>query len=110
MSGTVGAVAWGAPVAIGSAYPPDFYVPTTAELRQATLRLGEAPRFEDRACTVAVAPTPLACVERFDRQSSEWGQWRFAHGLFAALDLAQDRARGAEILESWDPKDFTRVW
>jgi hypothetical protein len=42
--------------------------------------------------------------------ASEWGHWRFAHGLFAALDLAQDQARGAEILEDWNPKDFTRVW
>jgi hypothetical protein len=110
VAGTIGAVAWGAPMAIGSAYPPDFFVPTTAELRQAMLRLGEAARFEDRACTVAVAPTPLACVDRFDRPSDAWGHWRFAHGLFAALDLAQDRARGAEILESWNPEDFTRVW
>jgi hypothetical protein len=112
VAGTIGAVAWGAPTAIGSAYPPDFFVPTTAELRQATLRLGEAARFEDRACTVAVAPTPLACVDRFDRfdrPGDAWGHWRFAHGLFAALDLAQDRARGAEILESWNPEDFTRA-
>lgn len=110
VAGTVGAVAWGAPTAIGGAYPPDFYVPSSAVLRQATLRLGQAARFEDRACTVAVAPTPLVCAERFDRQSSEWGHWRFAHGLFAALDLAQDRSRGAEILADWNPKDFTRVW
>jgi hypothetical protein len=55
---------------VGSNYPPDFYVPTTGELRQATLRLGEAPRFADRACTVAVAPTPLVCVDRFLR--SDW--------------------------------------
>lgn len=110
VAGTVGAVAWGAPVVIGSVYPPDFYVPSAVELRQATLRLGEAPRYEERACTVAVAPTPLVCTHRFDRDSSEWGHWRFAHGLFAALDLAQDQARGAEILEDWNPKDFTRVW
>jgi hypothetical protein len=110
VAGTVGAVAWGAPVVVGSGYPPDFYVRSAVELRQATLRLGEAPRYEERACTVAVAPTPLACAQRFDRDSSEWGHWRFAHGLFAALDLAQDQARGAEILEDWNPKDFTRVW
>ena len=85
-------MAWGAPVVIGSVYPPDFYVPSAVNLRQATLRLGEAPRIEDRACTVAVAPTPLVCAQRFDRDSSEWGHWRFAHGLFAALDLAQDRS------------------
>jgi hypothetical protein len=93
---------------VGSNYPPDFYVPTTGELRQATLRLGEVPRFADRACTVAVAPTPLVCVGRFLR-SDQWGPWSFAHGLFAALDLAQDRARGAEILESWNPTEFARV-
>jgi hypothetical protein len=110
VAGTVGAVAWGAPVVIRSSYPPDFYIPSAAELRQATLRLGEAPRFEDRACTVAVAPTPLVCSRRFDRQSSDWGDWRFAHGLFAALDLARDRARGVEILDDWKPEDFTRVW
>lgn len=110
VAGTVGAAAWGAPVALGSAYPPDFFVPSAAELRQALLRLGEAPRFEERACTVAVAPTPLVCFERFDREGDEWGHWRFAHGLFAALDLATDRARGTDILADWEPKDFTRVW
>lgn len=110
VAGTVGAAAWGAPVVIGSAYPPDFYVPSAVELRQAQLRLGEAPRYEDRACTVAVAPTPVVCAQRFDRDSNEWGHWRFAHGLFAALDLAQDRARGAEILADWHPKEFVRVW
>lgn len=110
VAGTVGAAAWGAPLTIGGTYPPDFYVPSAAELRQATLRLGEAARFEERACTVAVAPTPLVCGERFERDSDEWGHWRFAHGLFAALDLAQDRARGSEILADWEPKAFTRVW
>lgn len=110
VAGTVGAVAWGAPVAVGSAYPPDFYVPGANELRRATLRLSEATRFEDRACTVAVAPTPLVCTRRHRRKSVEWGQWWFAHGLFVALDLAQDQARGAEILADWQPEDFTRVW
>lgn len=110
VAGTVGAAAWAAPLAIGSAYPPDFYVPSTTHLRQATLRLGEASRFEERACTVAVAPTPLVCVDRFELGSGEWDRWRFAHGLFAALDLAQDRARGAETLADWNPADFTRVW
>jgi len=110
VAGTVGAAAWGAPLAIGGAFPPDFYVPSASDLRQATLRLGEAARFEERVCTVAVAPTPLVCLARFDRATKEWGRWRFAHGLFAALDLAQDKARGAEILADWNPTDFARVW
>jgi hypothetical protein len=110
VAGTVGAAVWEAPVAIGGAYPPDFYVPSAAALRQAVLRLGEAPRWEGRACTVAVAPTPLVCLDRQNRRSSEWGHWRFAHGVFAALDLAQDRSRGTEILADWHPTDFIRVW
>lgn len=110
VAGTVGAAAWGAPIAIGTGFPPDFYVPSATELRQATFRLGEPSRFEERACTVAVAPTPLVCVDRFERVSDEWGQLRFAHGLFAALDLAQDRSRGTEVLADWEPKDFARVW
>lgn len=110
VGGTVGAAAWGAPTVIGSAYPPDFYVPSPSVLRQATLRLGEASRFEDRKCTVALAPTPLVWTERYTRESNVWGHWRFAHGLFAALDLAQDRSRGTEILAGWNPEDFTRVW
>ena len=110
VAGTLGAAAWGARVVVRSTYPPDFYVPSASELRQATLRLGEARRSEERACTVAVAPTPLVCGERFDREVDEWGHWRFAHGLFSALDLAQDQGRGAEILDDWEPKDFRRVW
>ena len=110
VAGTVGAAAWGAPLAIGRAYPPEFYVPSASHLRQSMLRLGESPRFEERACTVAVAPTPLVCIERFEPRGNEWGPWRVAHGLFTALDLAQDRARGAETLADWDPGDFTRVW
>lgn len=110
VAGTIGAVRWDAPLVVGSAYPLDFYVPAASELRRATLRLGQATRFEDRACTVAVAPTPLVCRLRFGRASGDLGPWRFAHGLFAALDLAQDRARGAEVLADWEPKDFTRVW
>lgn len=110
LAGTLGAAAWGAPVAIGSGYPPDFYVPSVADLRQATLRLGEASRFDERACTVAVAATPLVCANRFDRPVDPWGHFSVAHGLFAALDLAQDQARGGEILSDWKPGEFTRVW
>jgi hypothetical protein len=33
------------------------------------------------------------------------------HPVVVALDLAQDRSRGREILEGWTPpKDFARVW
>lgn len=110
VAGTVGAQAWGAPAMVAGTYPPDFYVASPTIVRQAIRRLGHADRFDDRACTVAVAPTPLVCVKRFHRPMAPENRWPYAHGLFAALDLAQDKARGVEILESWDPKDLTRVW
>jgi hypothetical protein len=33
-----------------------------------------------------------------------------ASGLIIALDLAQDRARGREILDGWNPQETVRVW
>ena len=35
---------------------------------------------------------------------------RRAHVLFVALDLAQDRSRGREILDAWQPTEARRVW
>lgn len=109
VAGTLGAVAWGAPVVVGMGYPPDFYVASPAHLRRASTNLGVASRFHDRACTVSVAPTPLVFAHRC-RPDIAGPDWQFAHGLFAALDLAQDKSRGAEILSDWFPADFTRVW
>jgi hypothetical protein len=97
-------------MAIGKDYPPDFYVPSEVQLRQASITFGEAPRFEGRACTVAVAPTPLVCNERSERSSSAQPDFPLAHPLFTALDLAGDRSRGAEILDEWEPEGFARVW
>jgi len=109
-AGTVGAVAWGAPLVIRADEPPDFYVPSQVALRRAMASLGRAPSFEERACTIAVAPTPLACLDRTQLATDRWGPWRFAPGIVAALDLAVDRTRGAEVLEAWAPEDFARVW
>jgi hypothetical protein len=35
-------------------------------------------------------------------------RWPLAHPVAVALDLAQDRARGREILDDWSPPE--RVW
>lgn len=110
VAGTLGALAWGAPLVAGAEYPPDFYVPSATDLRRAELRLDIAPRFEQRACTVTVAPTPIVCRERYGRPNPDSDTWPFAHVLFAALDLAQDQGRGAEALQEWNPVEFTRVW
>jgi hypothetical protein len=38
--------------------------------------------------------------------------FRVAHPVVVALDVAQDRARGREIVAAWDPTDLgvIRVW
>ncbi len=107
LSGSLGAAAWGAPIAIGVDAPPDLYVPDAAVLRRAVRRLGPAERFEERSCTVAVAPCALVCAERLRRTTPSWP---VAHPVFTALDLARDRTRGAEILDAWDPVEVPRAW
>jgi hypothetical protein len=109
---TVAAAAWSAPVVVASSAPPDFYVPNEGDLRAARQELREAKSLEERACTVAVAPSTLVVQPRYDHGSNApWLHWPLVHPLFVALDLAQDRARGAEILEDWDPPPpHRRVW
>lgn len=111
--GTLAAAAWSAPVVVGSGAPPDFYVPNETEARAARRELHGTVQGDQRACTVAVAPTPLVVAPRYraNAMATSWLEWPIAHPLFAALDLAQDRARGVEILEDWTPPaPFTRVW
>jgi hypothetical protein len=110
---TVAAAAWSAPVVVASGAPPDFYVPSERELRAAQHELRAAYSVEERACTVAVAPTALAVRPRYDSSSFAvpWLHWPVVHPLFVALDLGLDRARGVEILGDWDPPaPFRRVW
>ena len=111
--GTFAAAAWSAPVAVGSGVPPDFYVPNETEARAARRELHGTVQGDRRACTVAVAPTLLVVQPRYpaNAMATSWLEWPIVHPLFAALDLAQDRARGVEILEDWTPAiPFTRVW
>lgn len=113
VGGTIAAAAWSAPVVVGSAAPPDFYVADEAELRAARRELGDASSADTAGCTLAVAPTRLVVCPRFaaNAMTTSWLHWPIVHPLFAALDLAQDRARGVEILEGWTPPaPFTRVW
>lgn len=113
VSGDVAAAAWGAPIAVGSASPPDLYAPTTRDLRQAIRRVGEAS-WADRAATVANAGVVAVTSEREMQHQSlatPWLHWPLAHPVVVALDLAQDKSRGREILEDWrSPSGYTRVW
>lgn len=104
LSGTAAAVDWGAPV-VSTGATPDLYVPGPVAVNIAARRYGIAHDAQVAAASVAVAP--VADVTSF-RQPPRSGLWPLAHPVTVALDLAQDRARGREILEDWSLLD--RVW
>jgi hypothetical protein len=109
LSGTAAALAYDAPLAVAGDVPPDFYLPNSAAVSSFVRRLGRAERFEDRACTITVAPIQQVCEQRLSIPAKS--PWPLVHPLFVALDLAQDHTRGREILEGFTPpQEFTRVW
>ncbi len=111
LSDSVAAAAYGAPVALRSDHPPDFYVPDAAILRRAVHLLGAAANHDSRGATIRVAPVPMVCASRVDPAGSADQAWPLALPLFVALDLAQDAGRGREVLDGWTPRfGGTRVW
>ena len=96
--GDEAALAWGAPMFIVG-NRPWMWVPDQLAARRAERALGIAT-WQACAAVIAVAPTPLVCINRLRPPSSEFS-WPTPHPLFLALDLAQDRARGREILRDW---------
>jgi hypothetical protein len=111
ISNDVAAAAWGAPVVVRFGHQLDFYVPP-AVLSRAVRLLGPAVA-TDRGATLAAAPIRAVSEEAFDRpsRSTPWLHWPLSHPAVVALDLAQDRSRGREILSDWDaPQGFVRVW
>ncbi|MGF1662782.1 MAG: winged helix-turn-helix domain-containing protein [Kineosporiaceae bacterium] len=100
----------GAPLALRSEQPIDFYVPDRTTARRAATLLGAAGSAPDAQCSVRVAPVPAVCRQRF-RVAVNPTPWPVAHPLFVALDLAQDAGRGREILDAWTPDGrWRRVW
>ena len=110
LTDTRAAASWGIPIVAGGDYPPDFYVPSESALRAAHSHLGEATDPASRACTVAVAPVRLACLRRVDHSRMTGERWPVANHIVVALDIAQDRARGLEALEQWQPEGTVRAW
>ncbi len=111
LGGSLAAVAYGAPLHVSGAYPPDLYVPDKVTLRRAIQLLGTARSHEDRAGTLRLAPVSAVCGGRVDGKPYGHSVWPLVHPLFVALDLAQDPGRGAEALASWDPPEgWRRVW
>jgi hypothetical protein len=105
--GTAAAAALGAPVAASGLTPLDLVVP--AALVGAVARLGGPSSLVDRKASVCEL-VPL--VTRLRRAGPRSKSVRpLVHPVVAALDLAQDEARGQEILAEWDrPLGATRVW
>jgi hypothetical protein len=106
------AAAWGAPVVMSDGTPPDFYVPDSGVLALARSLLGSA-EYGSHACTVAVAPSPYVCRQRYDRSNAFNSEFLAPSPVVAALDLAADPARGREMLERWSrdlSPEVHRVW
>lgn len=110
LTDTLAAASWGMPIVARGDHPPDFYVPSESDHRAARSVLGEASDPNTRACTVTVAPVRLACLRRHDHSATTGERWPVANHIIVALDIAQDRARGLEALEQWQPEGIVRAW
>lgn len=104
LTGTSAAVELGAPV-VASGSPLDLYVPGPAALSIALRRHGLAPDPAVAAASVAVPPVAAVTDLPVSRTA---GGWLLAHPVAVALELAQDRGRGREILQDWSSVE--RVW
>ena len=106
-SGDRAAAHWGAPLGVRAESVPDLYVDPRV-LARAIRVLGPADR-ATAACTLAPAPVDVVVQEASAHPAGDGLFW--AHPVVVALDLAQDRSRGQEILADWTPPpEFTRVW
>ena len=110
LTDTLAAASWGMPIVARGDRPPDFYVPSESVLRAARSLLGDAADHAARACTVVVAPVRLACLRRVDHSQTSGERWPVANHIVVALDIAQDRARGLEALQQWNPEGIVRAW
>lgn len=104
-TGTSAALAYGAPIVATAGEPVDLYVVGPVEISIAVREYGSTKPGQGLA-TVAVPP--VSAVVAPDPTRPVVGGWPAAPKLTVALDLAQDRARGREVLESWSTSDA--VW
>jgi hypothetical protein len=104
VTGTVAAAELGAPV-VSTGAAPDLYVPGPVVATIAARRYGVARDASVAAASIAVAPARAVNDEALPPAHQGWP---LAHPVAVALDLAQDRARGREILDDWSPPE--RVW
>jgi hypothetical protein len=106
LSGTLGAVWHQAPVVASADWPAELYLEDQSELRAMLRSHGASPGMPP-AGQVAVCPSRYGWT--VPAKFSHHG-FPVANHIVVALDLAQDRGRGREILEGWDPEGQVRVW
>ena len=105
LSGTLGALALGAPLAAGAGGTwPRLYVVDDVDLSAV---ITAYPRAGWTAAEAAVCPSRFGFA--LHSGTSDDGYLVAGH-IVVALDLAQDRARGREVLDGWDPEGVERVW
>ncbi|HET9692567.1 MAG TPA: hypothetical protein VFP61_15570 [Acidimicrobiales bacterium] len=102
-SGTAAAAAYGAPVVTRSSGTLELYATGPVEVSIAARQYGEAQP-GGGAASVAVAPVAAVTTVPGDPAPLVDG-WPAAPLLTVALDLAQDRSRGREILTEWKIAD-----
>ena len=106
-TGTAAAAAYGAPVVSTAGGPIELYVIGPVEVSVAVRRYGRAQPGTG-AAAIAVAPVSDVVAGVGERHVPVLDGWPAAPVLAVALDLAQDRARGREMLNDWSIDDA--VW
>lgn len=106
-TGTPAAAAYGAPVVSTAGGPVELYVTGPVEVSVAVRRYGRAEPGTG-AAVIAVAPVSEVVAGPGDDDVPVLDGWPAAPVLAVALDLAQDRARGREILSDWSIDDA--IW
>jgi len=101
MTGTAAAAAYGAPLTAAGEGVLDLYVTSPVELSIATRRYAAAAPGAGSA-VIAVPPTSLVAERNRGDVVPTIEGWPAAPLVAVALDVAQDRGRGREILEGWN--------
>jgi len=100
ISGTAAAVYYGAPIVAAGEVPVELYVNGPVDVSIAVRRYGAADPGTG-AAVIAVPPTSLVNHPVEGGLLETLRGWPLAPEVAVALDLAQDRARGREILDDW---------
>jgi hypothetical protein len=108
LGGLLAAIRQGVPLAVTEGWPPELYVHDEFALRR--LVRTYPPSLESSilpAATVAVCPSPYGFGQTRGEKNLEF---QVINHVVVALDLAQDKGRGRDALERWNPEGIVRVW